>query len=523
MEATFCVCRRRSTIAVASKLIRYQIYWIIGPFLLYTIAFGGSIVPKTNLIQDLLCRDYYMNLAQADPDFTYTPIMFGEDESRCTTPEVESKATNFMTGATLIAGLLAAMISPMLGELSDYYGRKPVLCYVACGSLVAEILTICAAKYPESFPVYWLYLGYACEGLCGSFIAGMAIANSYAADTTAPSKRNVAFGYFHGCLFTGVALGPLMAAQLKKIVDSLVVIFWIALALHLVFFVFLVLFVPESLSKRRQLAARQKRAKEKAKDMILNHGNGCTKLVYGAVSLFRPLKIFFPRGPGSSSALRRNLVVLAAIDFVVFGVAMGAMTVITIYIRKQFHWDWARQSVYMSIVNITRVSVLVIVLPVTSRLVRGRNARRDGTASHGCDTLDLLLIRVSVIFDICGYVGFILARDGNLFTLAGIVTSFGGMAAPTLQSSLTKHVPHDRTGQLLGASGLLHSIARLVAPILFNSIFAATTDKFRQTVFVCLAVAFGAAFVLTLALRKGVYLDQADAADVLSEDGTDES
>ena len=489
-------------------------YWIIGPFLLYTIAFGGSIVPKTNLIQDLLCRDYYMQLAQSNPDITYTPIMFGQDETRCTAPEVESKAANFLTGANFIAGLLAAITSPKLGELSDYYGRKPVLCYIACGSLVAEILTICAATYLETFPVYWLYVGYACEGICGSFIAGMAVANSYAADTTPASMRNVVFGYFHGCLFTGVALGPLAASLLKKAIDSIVVIFWIALAFHLFFVIFLVLFVPESLSKRRQSAAREKRDREKAQDPILKDGNICTRFIYKSVSIFRPLKILFPQGPGSSAALRRNLMVLAAIDFIVFGVAMGAQTVITIYIRKQFHWDWARQSVYMSIVNISRVLVLLLVLPTLSRLIRGKVSQREGSESRGCDSLDLALIRTSAIFDICGYTGFVFSRDGNLFTLSGIVSSFGGMASPTLQASLTKHVPADRTGQILGASGLLHAIARLAGPVVFNSIFAKTTDKFRQTIFVCLASLFTMAFVLSLALRKDTYLDQEDATDI---------
>ena len=58
-----------------------------------------------------------MKLAQTEPDLTYTPIMFGEDDKRCTASEVESKAATFMAGATIISGLLSAITSPKLGEL----------------------------------------------------------------------------------------------------------------------------------------------------------------------------------------------------------------------------------------------------------------------------------------------------------------------------------------------------------------------------------------------------------------------
>ncbi|KAK3044359.1 hypothetical protein LTS18_001484, partial [Coniosporium uncinatum] len=94
----------------------------------------------------------------------------------------------------------------------------------------------------------------------------------------------------------------------------------------------------------------------------------------------------------------------------------------------------------------------------------------------------------------------------------------GGIGSPTLQSALTKHVPPDKTGQLLGASGLLHALARVVSPTIFNGIYSATVGKFTQTVFVCLTVTFGAAFVVSWMVKPHVYLDEdanrpAQAAD----------
>lgn len=115
-----------------------------------------------------------------------------------------------------MAGLLSAVTSPKLGALSDRYGRTRVLILASAGALTGEIITIIAAKNPETFPTNWLFLGYFLDGLCGSFTAAMAISNSYAADCTPPHKRNVAFGYFFGCLFTGIAVGPLITGSDRK-------------------------------------------------------------------------------------------------------------------------------------------------------------------------------------------------------------------------------------------------------------------------------------------------------------------
>ena len=492
-------------------------YWILAPFLLFTIAFGGTIIPKVNLIQDILCRDYYMDLAYKNPDISYTPILFGQDDSRCTAPVIEKRAASFLASGSLISGLLSVVTSPKLGELSDYYGRKTIMIVTVCCSIVLEALTVCAALYTQTFNVYWLYVGWFFEGLGGSFIAGMALSNAYGADTTAPSQRNVAFGYFHGVLFSGIALGPVLASEMIRITGSLASVFIFALLCHCLFVFFLVFIIPESLSPRRQLAAREKRARRKSEDGVSHHGNVATKLMYSLAAVFRPLKTLYPRGPGSSMALRRNLVILAAIDFTVFGVAMGALSVVTIYIRKQFNWDVARQGEFVSIVNTSRVLVLVLVLPLLNKIFRGRTKDQSAARHKGCDTLDLNLIRVAIALDTLGFLGYTFARDPMLFTFSGVVAAMGGMASPTLQSSLTKHIPHDRTGQLLGATGLLHAIGRIISPLIFNGIFAATNDKFRQTVFLCLALAFGVALFLAFFLKTHIYLDEVDETDVVND------
>ena len=70
-----------------------------------------------------------------------------------------------------------------------------------------------------------------------------------------------------------------------------------------------------------------------------------------------------------------------------------------------------------------------------------------------------------------------------------------------MQSALTRHVPPDRTGQILGAVALLHGLARVVSPTIFNGLYARTVETFPQTVFVCLAAAFGVGAALSWFVR----------------------
>lgn len=473
---------------------RPSIYWLLPPFLLFTIAFGGVVVPKINLIMDLVCEEYYASL-DGNGDPLSGPMDPGED--RCQSDAVSSRSSLFLLYGSLCSGILAAITSPKLGALSDRFGRKTFMLVNTAGALFGEVLTILAAKFPETVHVNWILVGYALEGLSGSFIVGMALAHSYASDCVAPQKRNVAFAYFHAALFSGIAIGPVVAGYIIKArmkysskVDAVVFIFYLALVAHGLFIAFLLFCIPESLSKSRQEAAREKHREEMerlgpASDWInqLRH-----------INLFQPLKILWPTGPGSSSAVRWNLLLLAATDTIMFGVAMGAMGVVLVYTRRQFDWQSLESGRFVSVVNGCRVVALLVVMPLLTRLVRGKNGAMKQRSS-GTDLFDLRIIRAAIFFDTLGYVGYALAPSGALFTLSGVVTAVGGIGSPALGAALTKHVPNDKVGQLLGATGLLHAISRIVGPTIFNGIYSATVSGYRQTVFVVLASTFGLAFL----------------------------
>ena len=477
-------------------------WWLLPVFILNTMAFGGTIVIKINIILSLICQRYLSERTIMDPNFHFLPVSLGEKNAQCQIPQVQSLVSQFTLWGTLISGILGALTSPKLGALSDRYGRIPMIAVSVFCTILSEIVFLIVASHPETISVNVILLGYFFDGLGGSFISVMAISFAYASDCTPPSKRNVVFGYYQGCLFAGIALGPIVAGYFVKRTGNLLSIFYVAVACHLFFFLHLLFVVPESVTRERQLSARKKAESVKlAEDFVpfefrwFYHN---AKRLLSASNLLSPLSILFP--VDAKPAVRRNLLFIAAVDTTMFGVAMGAMTVTLIYSEFVFGWGNFEASAFMSIVSSSRVIGLFVILPLITRVFRGA-ASRNTQQSSGCDQVDLGIIRLSIIFDFLGYVGYATVRRGELFIASGALSGLGGIGSPTLQSSLTKHVPPDRTGQVLGAMGLLHAAARVVAPVIFNSIYAATVGKFSQTVFVALAATWGVAFLLSLFIR----------------------
>ncbi|KAI1630714.1 major facilitator superfamily domain-containing protein [Biscogniauxia mediterranea] len=505
---------------------RPSVYWLIPPYFLFTLAFGGVIVPKLNLIVDLICRKYFTDRQVLDPDFTFLPVVLGANNPQCNIPGVQKNVATFTLILSALTGALSAITAPKLGALSDRYGRKRLMVIASCGGLVNEVVTILAAKFPETVDYHWLILGAFFDGITGSFTAGSVLGNSYASDCASPSKRGVFIGYLHACLFTGLAFGPLLAGYFVKWTGSLLSIFYVVLGCHGFVIIFYWFIMPESLSRKRQMMARQKHQAEhesmtsalpeslswalgpRLSLLVVDNIGPWIPAIVGA-NPFAPLKILFPSGR-HNGPLRRNLILLAMVDTIMMSAAIGSGTVIVLYSEYMFNWGTFEASRFVSIVSLVRVVILLCLLPIINYIFRIRPLRRQREFSggsqateknSGADNLDVWLLRIAIICDTSGLVGYIFSRTQETFLLCGIATAFGGLAAATVQSSVTKHVPAERVGSLLGAMGLLHALGRVFAPALFNGIYAGTVETFPQAFFVVLASLFGCAALATWFIR----------------------
>ncbi|EAW12847.1 putative tetracycline-efflux transporter [Aspergillus clavatus NRRL 1] len=502
-----------------------HVFWLIPFLLLYMLGFVGAAVPKINLVLSLVCKDYLSKKASKDPTFTYLPVIIGEENRQCQVPEVQSLVARFQLYLNLIAGILSALVSPRFGHISDRYGRTKLIALCAFATVLGESLTVLVAARPDQFSINFLLVGAFLDGLGGSFTTVLALATSYASDCTAPEKRGVAFGYLHGALFVGMACGPLLAAIVLRKTGEMLYIFSTSLGFHALFFLMILFVIPESLSKEHQQAAREKhRVKVSRKEPVgfcsstwlrhLNPKNFITPLAILFPPVGRPSSLF-PNRKGATPALRRNIILLAAIDTVVFGVSLGTAQIVIIYAEYMFGWGNVESSIFISIISTVRVVVLFLAHPIITRIFHKPTTSQSFIP--GLNRVELVIIQISVLLDMLGYVGYALGRSSALMTFSGIVAALGSLATPTLQSSLTKHAPRDRVGQILGAKGLLHALARVIAPTVCNLLYSVTVGKYTQTVFVTLAAVFGLALCSSFYITPHVSLDDCEPSSLRHE------
>lgn len=501
---------------------RPSVYWLIGPYLLFTLAFGGVVIPKINLILDLICRQYFNEQQMQNPNLQYPPIIFGADNPQCENTDIQKRMAFFTGVLNLVTGTTAALVVPRVGHLSDRYGRTRLLALASCGGLLNELITVLAGTFPNSIDYRWLVLGAFFDGITGSFTAGSVLTQSYASDCTLPSKRAVAIGYIHACLFMGMAFGPLLAGQFIRLTGQVMIVFYVVMACHLFFILFTGFVIPDSLSEKKKLLAKEKwrLAKE-------GQHSGIVSSIRQSHPL-EPFKALWPEGPGTSSTLRVNLVALAFTDMVLMGAMVAIAPVLIIYTGYVLHWGTVDMSMFVSAICMVRVVVLLGVLPAINYFARTLPARRRGESTettaekrHGADRLDLIILRFALLSDVIGSTSYIFARNGHMFYASGLMTALGGMGSATIGSIITKHIPQSRVGQTLGAVGMLHALARVAGPLLFNALYYLTVDVFPQAIFVLLASLFGIALLTALFIKPfGTYyrlpLDSVSAVVLLT-------
>jgi len=324
-----------------------------------------------------------------------------------------------MSGSAWWGGWLqtafAAMLflfSPLIGNLSDRFGRKPVLI------LSLLMLGVDYAITGLAPTIGWLFIGRILSGMAG---AAYTTANAYIADVSPPEKRAANFGLVGAAFGIGFVVGPAIGGLLGQYGIRLP--FFVAAATAVANALFGLFVLKESLPPEKR----------------------------------RKFEFWRANPVGSVIAIRRHPAVLGFIAiFVLMRLAHDANPVIwSYYVYLKFHWTTAQLGLALAFLGI----VMAFVFGFLTRILIPRIG-------------EIRAAYIGLTAGAIGFAGYAFASQGWMMYPWMLVWSLMGLAMPAINGIISKQVPSNEQGEVQGALASVGGITSIVAPVLLTNVFA---------------------------------------------------
>ena len=379
-----------------------------------------------------------------------------------TTLGVETSKAAIYGGGLLVAyGLFQFLCSPILGRISDRYGRRPVLLISLLGLGLDYLLLATTSSYTV------FLIGRIIAGICG---ASFSTANAYIADVSLPQNRARNFGMVGAMFGIGFIIGPALGGLLSERI-GIHGPFYVSAALSLINFLYGLLVLPESLPKERR------------RDFKLKDAN--------------PIKTleFFGR-----HTMVRKLVPTFALLLVAGQAIQGIWSY---FVKERYGWDDGEIGLSLAIVG--------LVVGIIQGGVTGRVVKKYGLVKT---------IFIGLVFNGTGLFLFGLATEGWMVLTILVPYALGGIAGPALQSILSNAVPDNEQGELQGSLVSLQSASGLLGIGIMFGIFALFTNGWVADIYLpgahlfLASILIGVAGLLAYPVLKDYKLPEEDAHEL---------
>jgi DHA1 family tetracycline resistance protein-like MFS transporter len=326
----------------------------------------------------------------------------------------EQSAAPIVGWLTATYAAMQFLFAPVLGALSDRFGRRPVLLLSMLGSGLDYIAMALVPTVP------WLFVTRALNGVSGASITA---ASAYIADVTTPEKRAAGFGIVGAAFGIGFVLGPLLGGILGDI--DIHYPFYAAGAMALCNGLYGVFVLPESLPPERRSARAI--------------GNPLAALgILGQYPLARRL---------------------AGALFLVNVAQFALHSTWVLYTGHRYGW------------GPRDVGLSLFAVGLGAALVQGGLARRI-IPKLGERRSVLIGLGIGVI----AYLGYATATAGWMIYATVAFASLGGIAMPACQALITRSVRPDQQGAVQGGLTSAQSLANILGPLLGAFVFAWSID-----------------------------------------------
>jgi len=351
-------------------------------------------------------------------------------------------------GALLLSvyAITQFIFAPVIGNLSDRYGRRPVLLSSMLGFGIDYIFLALAPGYG------WLFIGRIIAGFTG---ASFTTAAAYIADVSTPDTRAKNFGVIGAAFGLGFVIGPALGGLLASF--GVRAPFYAAAGLCLLNALYGYFVLPESLSKENRRPFQWKRANP-----------------FGSLQFLR-------KTPGIGGlAISYFLIYLAA------QAVQGNWSFFTIY---RFKWSEGMVGISLAVVGL-------LVGAVQAGLTRVVNPKLGNEKS----------IYLGLFLYTFGLILFAFATNGWMMFAFLVPYCLGGIAGPSLQATLAKHVSPKQQGELQGALTSLMSLTTIIGPLMMNNLFTFFTSEKAPFHFPGVSFLLAALFMLgSLLIARAIF------------------
>jgi DHA1 family tetracycline resistance protein-like MFS transporter len=369
----------------------------------------GIIVPVLPELVKQLVKDDPTGLLPAGLANVFGFSMTGSAEDLSVAGNF-ARAGQYVGVISATYALMQFLFAPILGALSDRFGRRPVILVSLFGLGIDFLIQGFATS------IWWLFLGRLLAGIMG---ANFATANAYIADVSTDDTRARNFGFVGMMFGLGFTIGPALGGLLGGY--ELRLPFFVAAGLALVNWLYGYFVLPESLPADKRSA------------FTLANAN--------PLGALRRVRVY-PMVAG-----------LAAVFACKSLAQRGLENVWVLYTDFRYGWDASMNGYALGLVGIMAVVVQGgLVRPTVRRL------GERGT------------VIVGTLVGAFSFLGYGLASNGWIIPGIIVFGAFAGVSGPAIQSLVTSHVDESEQGKIQGALTSLTSLTNIIAPILFNTI-----------------------------------------------------
>ena len=312
--------------------------------------------------------------------------------------------------------IMQFIFSPIIGGLSDKFGRRPVILVALFGFFLDYMILVYAPT------IGWLFVGRILAGITG---ASFTTATAYIADISNDENRSKNFGMVGAAFGLGFILGPPIGGLLGDIGTR--VPFMFAAGLSLVNALYGYFILPESLSKENRREFSWKRANPVGSLKNL----GRYPALLGLVGALFCLQIAGQTHPSTWSY----------------------------FTMKEFGWNLKQVGWSLAFVGL----IVAIVQGGLNRIINPKIGDRNS-------------VIIGLLFYGMGFMLFSIATTGWMMYIYMIPFGLGGIAGPSLQSLITKQVAPNEQGELQGGITSLQSVTTIVGPLIASNLFSYYSD-----------------------------------------------